>query len=223
MQINLVTCTDWNYRRWAITLLNSLHDQYQTKYVIGVGEGDWDSFGSDLGVTVIKQPFNHAMDPVLWCQNVRMRHMRALIENVDYLLQVDADVRQNKFFDIQQFTKFDISAVTKQKGKGNSPIDPRFRINAGWVLYKNTTKVLEILAKIQQDFDNTYNNQTQWEQTILDKYFPVCNSVPYRFVDDGSKGGFMKDSTWYHCKGPGKKQNTDLDSWHNLSMTPKLT
>ena len=222
MRINLVTCTDWNYRNWAKTLINSLHDQYQNRYVIAVGEGDWESFGRDLDVTVIEQPFNHAMDPVLWCQNVRMRHMRALIENADYLLQVDADIRQNKAIDIKQFIDFDISAVTKQRGKNNTTVDPRFRINAGWVLYKNTTKVLEKLEKIQQDFDTTYNNQTQWEQTMLDRYFPDCNPLPYKYVDDGSKGSFLKESPWYHCKGPGRKQNTDIDSWHDLSVTPKL-
>ena len=222
MRINLVTCTDWNYRNWVITLLKSLHDQYQTKYVIGVGEGDWNLFEQQHNVTVIQQPFKQSIDPVLWCQNVRMKHLRSLIEDADYLLQVDADVRQNKAFNIQQFKNFDISAVVKQKGKNDTPVDPRFRINAGWVLYKNKPNVLEKLEKIQHEFE-TYNNQTQWEQTMLDKYFPVCHSVPRRFIDDGSKGGFMKDSTWYHCKGPGRKQNTDLDSWHDLSVTPKLT
>ena len=223
MRINLVTCTDWPYRQWAVTLLNSLHDQYQTKYVIGVGKGEWNTFSREHNVEVIEQPFKESMDNVLWCQNVRMKHMRSLIEDADYLLQVDADVRQNKAIDISQFNNFDISAVTKQKGKNNTPVDPRFRINAGWVLYKNVPNVLEKLEKIQQEFDATYNNQTQWEQTMLDKYFPNCHSVPHKYVDDGSKGSFSKDSTWYHCKGPGRKQNTDLDSWHDLSMTPKLT
>ena len=66
MRINIVTCTDWNYRRWATTLIRSLHDQYQHRYVIAVGEGDWQAWGAQLGVTIVPQPFNHAMDPVRW-------------------------------------------------------------------------------------------------------------------------------------------------------------
>ena len=223
MRINIVTCTDWKYKDWAVTLLSSLKQQYNKKYVIGVGEGQWDQFATAHDVIVIKQPFKESMDPVLWCQNVRMRHLKALIQDADYLLQVDADVRQNKAIDIKQFMNFDISAMTKQKGKSNTPVDPRFRINAGWVLYKNVPNVLERLEKIRHEFDNSYNNQTQWEQSMLDKYFPNCNSLPHKYVDDGSKGSFLKESPWYHCKGPGRKQNTDLASWHNLNTTPKLT
>ena len=223
MRINLVTCTDWNYRHWAITLLDSLHDQYQTKYVIGVGEGDWTSFGQKHNATVIQQPFKQSIDPVLWCQNVRMKYMRSLIEDADYLLQVDADVRQNKAIDIKQFKNFDVSAVVKVKGKNNKPVDPRFRINAGWVLYKNVPDVLQKLEKIKHEFDTTYNNQTQWEQIMLDKYFPKCKNLPKRYVDDGARGGFEPDSPWYHCKGPGRKQKTDIATWHNLNMTPQLT
>tara|TARA_A100001011_G_C13992387_1_gene707807 strand:- start:51 stop:740 length:690 start_codon:yes stop_codon:yes gene_type:complete len=229
MHVNIVTCTDWNYRRWATTLLKSLHNQYANKYVIAVGEGDWESWGAQLGVTIVHQPFNHAMDPVRWCQNVRMRHLRALLENCDYLLQVDSDVRQNKFTNWTQFRKGKIWAYTKYwKNKNDilEPVKDRFRINAGWVLYKNGDKNRKILEKIQQQFDYEYKDEDGWDQIKLfehygNKVIHLNNRIT--FIDDGSQGGFHPDSPWFHCKGPGRKQNTNLESWHNLNMTPQLT
>jgi hypothetical protein len=230
MLINIVTCTDWNYRRWATTLIRSLHDQYQHRYVIAVGEGDWQAWGAQLGVTIVPQPFNHAMDPVRWCQNVRMRHLRSLLEHCDYLLQVDSDVRQNRFTDFNRFQNADIFAVTKQyKTKRGEiiTVDDRFRINAGWVLYKNTQYNRNRLQKIQQEFDHKYQDENGWDQIKLWQHYGRhvgdVNASDGKYIDDGSWGSFKADSTWYHCKGPGRKEKTDIDTWHNLDMTPQLT
>jgi len=231
MKINIVTCTDWNYRRWATTLIKSLHNQYQNRYVIAVGEGDWEAWGAQLGVSIVPQTFNHSMDPVRWCQNVRMRHLRALLEDCDYLLQVDSDVRQNKYTDFQHFTEFNAWAVTKKwKNKNDvlKEVEMRFRINAGWVLYRNTPLTRSKLQIIQQEFDHEYADENGWDQIKLWQHFGnhMANvNVPpnYKYVDDGAKGGFKKTSPWYHCKGPGRKEVTDLDTWHDINQTPQLT
>ena len=230
MRINIVTCTDWNYRRWATTLIRSLHDQYQHRYVIAVGEGDWEAWGAQLGVTIVPQPFNHAMDPVRWCQNVRMRHLRSLLEHCDYLLQVDSDVRQNRFTNFDRFQNADIFAVTKKyktKNKEVKVVDDRFRINAGWVLYKNTGYNRDRLQKIQQEFDHEYQDENGWDQIKLWQHYGTnvgdVNASDGKYIDDGSWGSFKADSTWFHCKGPGRKETTDIESLHNLNMTPQLT
>ena len=230
MRINIVTCTDWNYRRWATTLIRSLHDQYQHRYVIAVGEGDWEAWGAQLGVTIVPQPFNHAMDPVRWCQNVRMRHLRSLLEHCDYLLQVDSDVRQNRLTNFDRFQNADIFAVTKKyktKNKEVKVVDDRFRINAGWVLYKNTGYNRDRLQKIQQEFDHEYQDENGWDQIKLWQHYGThvgdVNATDGKYIDDGSWGSFKADSTWFHCKGPGRKETTDIESWHNLNMTPQLT
>ena len=230
MKVNIVTCTDWNYRRWATTLVNSLHNQYQNRYVIAVGEGDWEAWGAQLGVTIVPQAFDHAMDPVRWCQNVRMRHLRALLEDCDYLLQVDSDVRQNKHTDFQHFTEFNAWAVTKKwKNKNDvlKEVEMRFRINAGWVLYRHTPLTKSKLQTIQQEFDHEYADENGWDQIKLWQHFgdhmANVNANGRIFVDDGAKGGFKSTSPWYHCKGPGRKQVTDLDTWHDINQTPQLT
>ena len=230
MKINIVTCTDWNYRRWATTLVNSLHDQYQNRYVIAVGEGDWEAWGAQLGVTIVPQAFDHAMDPVRWCQNVRMRHLGALLQDCDYLLQVDSDVRQNKTTDFKKFNQFNAWAVTKRwKNKNDvlKKVEMRFRINAGWVLYRNTPLTQSKLQTIQQEFDHEYADENGWDQIKLWQHFgdhmANVNANGRIFVDDGAKGGFKNTSPWYHCKGPGRKQVTDLDSWHDINQTPQLT
>ena len=232
MRINLVTCTDWPYRQWATTLINSLQDDYQNRYVIAVGEGDWKAWGDQLGVSIIPQRFNPGMDPVRWCQNVRMRHLHNLLQDCDFLLQVDSDVRQNSKVKTnwKKFNKKDSYAVTKMwKSKNNilQEVELRFRINAGWVLYKNTPENKKRLLKIQQQFDHEYQDENGWDQIKLwehyNRHIQNANKSHPKFIDDGSRGGFKKDSPWYHCKGPGRKQNTDLASWHDLSVTPKLT
>lgn len=230
MRINIVTCTDWNYRRWATTLIKSLHNQYQNRYVIAVGEGDWEAWGAQLGVTIIPQSFNHAMDPVRWCQNVRMRHLRALLENCDYLLQVDSDVRQNQITDFANFKGFNAWAVTKRwknKGQVLKQVETRFRINAGWVLYRNTPYTKSKLQSIQQEFDHEYADENGWDQIKLWQHFgddmENANKSNAKFIDDGAKGGFKTTSPWYHCKGPGRKEVTDLDTWHDVNQTPQLT
>jgi len=198
--------------------------------VIAVGEGDWEAWGAQLGVTIVPQPFNHSMDPVRWCQNVRMRHLRALLQDCDYLLQVDSDVRQNKYTDFQHFTEFNAWAVTKKwKNKNDvlKEVEMRFRINAGWVLYRNTPLTRSKLQIIQQEFDHEYADENGWDQIKLWQHFGdhMANvNVPNRkFVDDGAKGGFKSTSPWYHCKGPGRKEVTDLDTWHDINQTPQLT
>jgi len=230
MRINIVTCTDWNYRRWATTLIKSLHNQYQNRYVIAVGEGDWEAWGAQLGVIIIPQSFNHAMDPVRWCQNVRMRHLRALLEDCDYLLQVDSDVRQNQITDFTKFKGFNAWAVTKRwknKDKVLKEVETRFRINAGWVLYRNTPYTKSKLQSIQQEFDHEYADENGWDQIKLWQHFgddmENANKSDAKFIDDGAKGGFKKTSPWYHCKGPGRKEVTDLDTWHDINQTPQLT
>jgi len=198
--------------------------------VIAVGEGDWEAWGAQLGVSIVPQSFNHSMDPVRWCQNVRMRHLRALLEDCDYLLQVDSDVRQNKYTDFQHFTEFNAWAVTKKwKNKNDvlKEVEMRFRINAGWVLYRNTPLTRSKLQIIQQEFDHEYADENGWDQIKLWQHFGdhMANvNVPNRkFVDDGAKGGFKSTSPWYHCKGPGRKEVTDLDTWHDINQTPQLT
>ena len=199
--------------------------------MIAVGEGDWEAWGAQLGVSIVPQTFNHSMDPVRWCQNVRMRHLRALLEDCDYLLQVDSDVRQNKYTDFQHFTEFNAWAVTKKwKNKNDvlKEVEMRFRINAGWVLYRNTPLTRSKLQIIQQEFDHEYADENGWDQIKLWQHFGnhMANvNVPpnYKYVDDGAKGGFKKTSPWYHCKGPGRKEVTDLDTWHDINQTPQLT
>ena len=240
MSFSIVTCTDWNYRRWTTTLINSLHHQFSKRYVIAVGEGDWKSYGAQLGVTIIPQPFNHAMDPIRWCQNVRMRHLRALIEDCDYLLQVDSDVRQNKRLSLKhQFFSpknkknmygHPVWVVYKHYGKkipiggliGRQQVNNRFKINAGWVLYQNTSFTRNMLAEIQKEFDTNYNNEDGWDQIQLWNHLKKnAKDLVGKYIDDGAKGGYWRHAHWWHCKGPGKKETTDLESWHDLRQVPK--
>ena len=58
--------------------------------------------------------------------------------------------------DFNIFENAHIFAVTKKyKSKRGEikQVDDRFRINAGWVLYKNTAYNRDRLQKIQQEFD----------------------------------------------------------------------
>jgi hypothetical protein len=233
MRLHLVTCTDWNYRRWTTTLINSLDDSWTEKFVIAVGEGDWEAYGAQLGVTIIPQQFNHAMDPIRWCQNVRMRHLRALIENCDWLLQVDSDVRQNLNFNIkhiyglhpkQKNKEFrdiffaNIKQIGKRIGNQYEKVDPRFRINAGWCLYKNCSENKKKLLQIQQAFDHTYNDEENWDQLQLFKHYEsAVDKLPWKYVDEGIHGWYPW-AGWYHCKGPGRK-NKD-NKFHDLHNTP---
>ena len=103
----------------------------------------------------------------------------------------------------------------------------RFRINAGWVLYRNTPLTKSKLQTIQQEFDHEYADENGWDQIKLWQHFgdhmANVNVANNKFVDDGAKGGFKKTSPWYHCKGPGRKEVTDLDTWHDINQTPQLT
>jgi|TARA_Y100000034_G_scaffold134448_1_gene202927 hypothetical protein len=237
MRLHLVTCTDWNYRRWTTTLINSLDDSWTEKFVIAVGEGDWEAYGAQLGVTIIPQQFNHAMDPIRWCQNVRMRHLRALIEDCDWLLQIDSDVRQNLIFDINHvidkqyqdprwgnpkkkgifFANY--KHTGKTKGSFHEEVNPRFRINAGWCLYKNCKQNRDSLEQIQRAFDFEYDNEDNWDQLQLLKHYEKdINILPFKYVCDGATG-YYPHAGWYHCKGPKKK--TITSDWHILSEIPK--
>jgi len=232
MRLHLVTCTDWNYRRWTTTLINSLDDSWTEKFVIAVGEGDWEAYGAQLGVTIIPQQFNHAMDPIRWCQNVRMRHLRALIEDCDWLLQIDSDVRQNLPFHMENLKHSNkhhnnrehiFHAIVKKVGKVKdgmyTKVDPRFTINAGWCLYKNCKENLEKLEKIQQAFDTEYVDKQNWDQLELLKHYDgIVSEVPFKYVDEGSFGGFWPYAGWYHAKGPRLK--TVSTNWHDLNATP---
>ena len=226
-KVNIVTCTDWNYRHWVETLLKSLKGtvtgDYNKKFVIAVGDGDWDQFGKQYNVTIINEQFKDGEDRTLWCQNVRMKHLPDLMQDAHWLLQVDADVRQNKPFNTLPFRQQKALTFSNRKeaGKEGKLMDDRFRINAGWVLYKNHPKVLLGLNSIKEEFKN-YSNTTQWEQLMLLKYFPFTFPLSFRYVDEGVKG-FRNSAYWFHCKGPGRKQMTNLDTWHDLSTTPQLT
>tara|TARA_Y100000310_G_C20581586_1_gene763280 strand:- start:616 stop:1329 length:714 start_codon:yes stop_codon:yes gene_type:complete len=234
MRLHLVTCADWNYRRWTTTLINSLDNSWAEKFVVAVGEGDWQEYGKDLGVTIIHQPWNHKMDMVRWCQNVRMRHMRALLDDCDYLLQIDSDMRQHNPFEIEKFqdeTNKDFIFWCNTKDGKMRPItpgakkrkfgklDPRFHINAGWCLYKNCKENRIKLGAIQEQFDHSYNDEPNWDQIqLFHHYRDIKKKLPWQYVDDGSHGGFGEKSDWYHCKGPEKKKYTW--QWHQLDCVP---
>jgi hypothetical protein len=234
MRLHLVTCADWNYRRWTTTLINSLDNSWAEKFVVAVGEGDWEAYGAQLGVTIIHQPFNHAMDPIRWCQNVRMRHLRALIENCDWLLQVDSDVRQNLPFSMKDvshtareypyepimYTVIKNAGKINKKRKMYEQVSPRFKINAGWCLYKNCPENKGKLEKIQQSFDYSYKDEKNWDQLQLLKHYDWrYHQLPFKYIDEGSTGGFFPYAGWFHCKGPTKKINED--DWHDLSRCPQ--
>ena len=232
-KVNIVTCTDWNYRHWTETLLKSLKGinsgDYHQKYVIAVGDGDWDQFANQYNVNVIREHWKDGEDRTLWCQNVRMKHLRDLIDDVHWLLMVDADVRQNKpintkfFKNINALSYACVKHVGKQDSQGRFTVaETRFKINAGWVLFRNKEETKLRLKHIKEEFKQ-YSNTPQWDQIMLWKHFPSTYNLPYKYVDDGAKGGFKGRSHWWHCKGPGRKQKTNLDSWHNLKITPKLT
>jgi hypothetical protein len=143
---------------------------------------------------------------------------------------VDSDVRQNQISDFKKFKEFDAWAVTKKwKNKNDvlKEVEIRFRINAGWVLYKNTPLTKSKLQTIQQEFDHEYADENGWDQIKLWEHFgrhiANVNANGRIYVDDGAKGGFKRTSPWYHCKGPGRKQVTDLDTWHDINQTPQLT
>lgn len=242
--VHLVTCVDWNYRHWAETMLLSTKPfkNFKKKFVIAVGEGDWDSWAERHDVTIVPQawPDDPNYDRGRWCQNVRMRHLLNCIKGSDWLLQVDADVRQHAWLNTKVFRRVKnpqtalAFAVTKSigrmLGRGKfKKVDDRFRINAGWVLYKNNTITKALLKKILVDFDAKYhddptdpnNTARNWDQIRLWKVFgkftrPVAN----KYVDDGAKGGFWHDSAWFHCKGPGAKGRT-METWHDLSKPPE--
>ena len=78
MNLDLVTCIDWNYRQWAITLFRSLSSEWRNRYVIAVGPGDWYQLSIQLNATIIPQQLNDEFDKVIWCQNVRMKHLHPL-------------------------------------------------------------------------------------------------------------------------------------------------
>tara|TARA_Y100000592_G_C5351048_1_gene258885 strand:- start:33 stop:743 length:711 start_codon:yes stop_codon:yes gene_type:complete len=232
-KVNIVTCTDWNYRHWAETLLKSLKGtntgDFHKKIVIGVGDGDWGQFALQYGVDIIRESWKEGEDRTLWCQNVRMKHLRDLIDDVHWLLMLDADVRQNRPMDIRRFKAINAPsyAVVKHVGKQDKQgrytvVDTRFRVNAGWVLFRNNKQNKSNLQQIKQEFKQ-YSNTPQWDQIMLWKYFSNTYNLPHKYVDDGAKGGFKGRSHWWHCKGPGRKQKTNLESWHNLKLTPKLT
>tara|TARA_B100000242_G_C42926376_1_gene429590 strand:- start:34 stop:726 length:693 start_codon:yes stop_codon:yes gene_type:complete len=226
-KVNIVTCTDWNYRHWVETLLQSLKGlttgDFNKKFVIAIGEGDWDQFAEKYNVTIIKEQWKDGEDRVLWCQNVRMKHLCNLIQDVHWLLQVDADVRQNKPMNTAFFKKYKgvTFANRKEVGKEMKPMVDRFKINAGWVLYKNHPTTITGLENIRKEFE-TYSNTPQWEQLMLLKYFPLTLPLPFKYVDEGVKG-FRNTSHWFHCKGPGRKEMTDLNTWHDLTIIPQLT
>ena len=106
-------------------------------------------------------------------------------------------------------------------------VETRFRINAGWVLYRNTPYTKSKLQSIQQEFDHEYADENGWDQIKLWQHFgddmENANKSNGKFIDDGAKGGFKTTSPWYHCKGPGRKEVTDLDTWHDVNQTPQLT
>ena len=226
-KVNIVTCTDWHYRHWVETLLKSLKGtvtgDFNKKFVIAVGEGDWEQFGKQYNVTIINEKFKDGEDRTLWCQNVRMKHLPDLMQDAHWLLQVDADVRQNKPFNTVPFKKQKAITFANRKmiGKEGKDMDDRFKINAGWVLFKNHPQVLLGLNSIKKEFKND-SNTTQWEQLMLLKYFPFTAMLKYKYVDEGTKG-FEKSSVWFHCKGPGRKEMTDLNTWHDLTTIPQLT
>ena len=94
-------------------------------------------------------------------------------------------------------------------------------------MYKNTQYNRNRLQKIQQEFDHKYQDENGWDQIKLWQHYGRhvgdVNASDGKYIDDGSWGSFKADSTWYHCKGPGRKEKTDIDTWHNLDMTPQLT
>ena len=242
--VHLVTCIDWNYRHWAETMLESTKpfNNFTKKFVIAVGEGDWEQWGEKYDVIIVPQPWhtNPVFDKIRWCQNVRMRHLHSLIKGSDWLLQVDADTRQNRPLNTKIFKRvknpqYALSfAVTKSIGRmigiGRfKDVDDRFRINAGWVLYKNNAITKKLLKKILVDFDLKYNDDPtnpnnsarNWDQVRLWKVFgKYMRSVENKYIDDGAKGGFWFDSWWFHCKGPGSKART-IETWHDLSKPPE--
>jgi hypothetical protein len=116
-----------------------------------------------------------------------------------------------------------VKHVGKQDKQGRyTVVDTRFRVNAGWVLFRNNKQNKSNLQQIKQEFKQ-YSNTPQWDQRMLWKYFSNTYNLPHKYVDDGAKGGFKGKSNWWHCKGPGRKQKTNLESWHNLKLTPQLT
>ena len=236
MNVDLVTCTDWQYRHWATTLFKTLDKSWRRKYIIAVGPGDWDSYGMRIGANIINQQFAPGLDKVLYCQNVRMKHLYDLLQNCDYLLQIDADFRQNLPFNIYDFHKHSDTHqfwCKRKKGKIKERYqpkptqviwqntDPRFHLNAGWCLYKNTEQNLKILSEIQNEFNTNYDNTKNWDQLQLYKHYKSTGgSLVFKYIDEGvkknyhaTKGGFRTTSAWWHCKGLKKEYEK---YWHSV-------
>ena len=128
------------------------------------------------------------------------------------------------------YGRYPVWAVYKHYGKkiptgglfGRQKVSNRFKINAGWVLYKNTEFTQNMLGKIQQEFDTKYNNEDGWDQIQLWNHLKKnAHDLPGKYIDDGAKGGFWERAHWWHCKGPGKKEIADLESWHDLTRQPR--
>ncbi len=238
MNLDIITCIDWDYRQWAITLFRSLGKEWRNRYIIAVGKGDWYQLSIQLNATIIEQELNPNFDKVIWCQNVRMKHLHDLLSSMDhgdYLLSIDADFKQNRPFNLDALQK-DKPSVSfwcqRKKGKIRGryrpmpkyvywqPEDPRFHINAGWCLYKNDVHNRKRLSDIAREWTNYTHDVKNWDQLMLFKYFKdFGGTVPFKYIDEGTKakwndnsGGYSDYATWWHCKA-GKKQKEKF--WHS--------